>query len=165
MARTLDELISENAALTGDKAKLKTGATLPADLVGAANTIADLTARIVALEGDKTKLATGATMPTDLVSAGNSIASITKERDDAKAEVTKLTGEKKTVEQAVAAKLTELGITDKGAKIAKPGKADEKLSLTQQCLKANGHKTDEKLSIGANLVGSVVAAASEEVTD
>jgi hypothetical protein len=151
---TLDQLSANIIALTGDKAKLAAGVTLQTDLVSASNAVATLIAErdaalgnVRALTGDKAKLAAGATLPTDLVSATNAIAVLTKERDDAKANVTKLEGEKKTVEQAVAAKLVELGITDR--KTADEGKAgDAKLTKTQLCLKANNLPINEKVTIG-----------------
>jgi hypothetical protein len=144
--KSLDELLADLGLLTGDKAQLKAGAKLPENLVAAGNSIAELTARIVALEGDKAKLAAGATLPTDLVTAANSIATLTKERDDAKGQVTKLEGEKKTVDEAVAAKVAALGISDKGGRKAEDVDAGgKKLTATEQVCKAKGVKTYAEL--------------------
>lgn len=107
------EVAAKETALTGDKAKLVAGATLPADLVTAANSIFTLTAELEAvnqkastLEGDKTKLVAGATLPTDLVTAANSIATLTKERDDAKATIAAPAGAIQTAAAAKAAEIT-----------------------------------------------------------
>lgn len=142
--KTTETLLADIAALTGDKTKLKAGVNLPADLVSAANSIADLTAKIVALEGDKAKLAAGATLPTDLVAAANSIATLTKERDEAKGQVTKLESEKTTFEKAVAAKVAELGLSDKGGK-KDDSKSDAKLTVTEKVMKAKGVSTYAEL--------------------
>lgn len=142
MAKTLDELLADITAMTGDKGKLKAGANLPADLVTAANSIADLTAKITALEGEKGQLTA------DLATAKQTIGTVTKERDDAKASVTKLEGEKQTVEKAVAAKLVELGISDNG-KVKTDPKAEAKMTATERVLAAKGVKTLAELEAKA----------------
>lgn len=136
--KTTEQLLADLSEAMGDKANLKAGATLPKDLVSAANSITELTARIAALESDKAKLTAD-------------VAAITKERDDAKAEVTKVNGdnatlksEKTTVEAAVAKKVAELGLSDGGGK-QPDAKSDEKLTATEKVMKAKGVKTLDEL--------------------
>lgn len=150
--KTTEQLLADIGAHTGDKTKLAANATLPTDLVTAANTVATLTGENTALKSDKDKLTK------DLATANAAVTTVTKERDEANAKVTKLEGEKKTVEEAVAAKLVELGISD-GKKKGDEGKAGEaKLTKTQQCLKAKGLAITEKVDLAAGLVGGTVSA-------
>jgi len=118
-------LESDVAKLKGDNSKLVAGATLPTDLVSAANDIAALTKERDTLKAEKTTL--------DAAVAANDIAALTKERDTLKAEKT-------TLDAAVAAKVAALGIKD----TTKPGEtapaSGKKLSLDEEAaafLKAN----------------------------
>jgi hypothetical protein len=167
--KTTEQLLADITALTGDQTKLAAGVTLQTDLVTASNAVANLTAErdaaradVVKLTGDKAKLAEGATLPTDLVAAANSIANLTKQLADANAKVAGLEAAKQTVEQAVAAKLVELGVTDKGGKKDEKAKdGGEKLTLTQKALKAKGHDINAKVDLGAGVLGQHKEATEE----
>ena len=151
--KTLDELLADLGALTGDKSKLKAGATLATDLVTAANANADLVAQVATLTAEKTKLTT------DLATANGELTTV-------KAENATLKASAKTVEQAVAAKLTELGITDKKDKgNGQAAAGDKKLTLTQKCLKANGHDINEKVALGSGMASAANSPTGAEVED
>ena len=110
----LPDLISQHASLSANKVTVE--------------------GEVAKLTGDKTKLVAGATLPTDLVSAANTIADLT-------AKVSKLEGEKLSVEEAAAKKLVALGFTDAGKQGDKSGEAKKPLTLTEKVLAAQGCKT------------------------
>lgn len=142
--KTLDELLAENSALTGDRTKLASGVTLATDLVTASNSIATLTGENTTLKSEKT------TLTTQLATANANLGTVTTERDSLKTENATLKAEKKTLNEAVAAKLVELGITDKAGKKTEAAAGGEKLTLTQKCLKKLGKDVNTKVAIGAD---------------
>lgn len=142
--KTTEQLLGDIEALTGDNTKLVAGATIPKDLVTAANAVATLTAENATLKSDKTKLTT------DLAAANTSVTTLTTENAALKSEVTALKAEKKTLDEAVAAKVAELGFSDKGGDKNKAKAGDEKLTTTQKVLKAKGIPLDTKVQLGAN---------------
>lgn len=154
--KTTEQLLADNAALTGDVTLLVAGATLPKDLVTAANAVATLTGENATLKSDKTKLTT------DLATANATVTTVTNENAALKAENATLKAEKKTVDEAVAAKVAELGLADKGAKNGEQAKGDVKLTTTQKILKAKGLPLDTKVELGSNPTMASDASANEE---
>lgn len=136
--KTTEQLLADIAALTGDASTLVAGATLPKDLVTAANAVATLTGENATLKSEKTKLTT------DLATANATVASVTSERDTLKTENATLKAEKTTFDNAVAKKVSELGLADKGGK-KDDAKAGVKLTATEKVMQAKGVKTYAEL--------------------
>lgn len=96
-------LAGQVTTLTGDKAKLVAGATLPTDLVSAANTIAAKDAEIATLKGEKTTVE--ATVAKEVAKLGIvSRPAETAKKDDGK----KLTITEQILKAKGCASLTEL---------------------------------------------------------
>jgi hypothetical protein len=136
------DYLAQLTTLKGDPTKLVAGATLPADIVSAANSIFTIAGerdsalnkltieqgKVVTLTGEKTQLSA------DLVTAKASIVSLTAERDTLKAEKT-------TLDAAVASKLAALGIVDNTKAKSTAAAGEKKPTLTEQVLAAQGCKT------------------------
>ncbi len=81
----------------------------------------------------------------ELADAKETIATLTEARDTLQAECDALKAAAQTVEEAVAAKVAQLGLRDQPATPSQP--KEEKLTVTQRCLQAKGLSLDDKVRL------------------
>jgi len=131
------DIVSQNAKLTKDLETANANlATANGKLEKAQSDLTAANEKLTAVTKERDKA------QSDLTAANEKLTAVTKERDDAKAENGKLTAEKKTVDEAAAAKVASLGIVSGKKEADKTGAtAEKKPSLTERVLSAQGVKT------------------------